>query len=135
MVVGDEAALHPVLSERGPVVVTEAGSAVGGGHVAETGAPKTERVEQRLAQDDFATGQGVLVPDTAVRPRQVKVGGLAGSGVPVELAAVHLDHPSGAVEDGDDGTTVEVLVARGPEHPEALQPPPQFGTFLSLLGR
>ena len=120
MVISDETPLHPVVREGGPVLVGETSGAVGGGHVAQAGAPKAEGVYERLAEDDFAAGEAALVPDASVRAGQVEVGGLAGAGVPVELAAVDFDHSARGLSNGDNHTTVEVLVARLAEEAKPL---------------
>ena len=81
-VVGDINSLRAVLLKRRPMLVGKAVHAVDRGHVAIARAPEGQRVDQRFAQDDFfRRPQRLLVPHSAMRPRQVQV--IVGSGAQI----------------------------------------------------
>lgn len=80
-----------MLLERGQVIGREPLDAVARRDVAEPGTPEGERIDQRLAQDDFrGRCERGFIPDSAMRPRQVQVVRRACAQVVVDLAAVDL---------------------------------------------
>ena len=73
-VIGDQHALDAVFPEGRPVIVGEAVHAVAGRHVAVTGAPERQRVDERFAQDDlFGQLQRLFIPHAAVRAGQIEM--------------------------------------------------------------
>jgi hypothetical protein len=42
-----------MLAERGPVIVREPAHTITRGHIAETGAPERQRIDERFTEDDL----------------------------------------------------------------------------------
>ena len=73
-VIGDQHALGAVALERRQVIGGKSLDAVARRDVAEPCAPEGERIDQRLAEDDFrGAGERRLVPHAPMRPRQIQV--------------------------------------------------------------
>lgn len=135
-VVRDEHPLGPARLHRLEVLGSEAVDPVARGHVLEAGAPEAEGIDECLAQNQLvARSEGVEVPDTPVRAREVEVVRGAGSQVIPDLAAVHATHLPRRVENRDHEAAAQVLAAGVAVHAEVLEPLADHLAVEALLAR
>jgi len=133
-VVGNQNSARAVRLERGQVVGRETSHAIAGRDVVQACLPERERIDQRLAQDDFLElCQRGYVPHALVRARQVQVQRRAGTRVVAQLAAVHLGHIAVTVDHRNHDRTIKVLMSRRAQDADPLQAPLDVRAGLDVL--
>ena len=135
-VIRDVHALDAVPLERGPMVLSEAVHAVTGRHIAVARAPKGQRIDQRLAQDDvLRRDQRLFVPYAPMIAGKIQVQGRSLAQARRDLPSVHLHHVTGWRNHRDNQRAVEMLVAALPVDAQLLQPRPYRCAGDAILGR
>ena len=130
--------LYAMALEGIHMLLREALNAVGRRHVAVPRAPERQRIQQRLAQDDFLRSQRRHVEHAAAAsfPRwQVQVLRRASPQVVQQLPAIHLHHVARLIEHRHNQRPVEVLMTTLPVQAYTHQPLPDLGPILACFRR
>ena len=136
VVVGDVNALRAVLLEGRAMVGCEAVHPVARGYIPVARAPKGQRVDQRLAQDDvLGSDQRLFIPHAPMLAFQVQVVVRPAAQIVVDLPPVHLRHVTGWRNHRHDQRAVEMLVAALPVDAQLLQPAPHCRAVGAVLRR